>query len=347
MPRSKTFYPYEHSSDLQLRPSDFFDPSQEGLPLEWSERPSPAGEILEFDLTGEEQPWRRLEIEVRADIPAKTLQGLLPKDSDPDNETALLVSTRCASTKYRRVVRLQPIDTAEWKGSTSVRREDVRSTVELHPLLVRTSSVPGADTEQVGVAVDTASILAEGRGIRLNIDETDRLGEEGPSISWQDFRASDDTWKKDHSSDLFCLEPEGEQPTVWLNSSYSQLKEILHGTEERGIDAALRHMANGLLAQTIWTQLFVTAATAVDVDEEIGEVEAPGGWKGDVLEKFLPRLFPNESSEDERLREVVEMLRSPDRIGALMTKLGSAVQDVPDTPSLFQDAVRAAEEDSR
>lgn len=346
MPRSKTFFPYEHSSDLQLRPSDFFDPSQEELPLELSERPSPAGEILEFDLTGEEKPWKRLEIEVRADIPENTLRSLLPENTDPEKETAVLVSTRCAATKYRGVVRLRSTDTAEWRGSTSVRREDVRSTVELHPLLVRTSSVPDADPEQLGVAVDTAAILAEGRGIRLNIDETNTLGQNGPKISWQDFRASDDTWKKDHSSDLFFLEPEGDEPTLWLNSSYSQLKEILHGTDERGVDAALRYMANGLLAQTVWIQLFLTAATAVEVDEEVGEVESPGGWKGDVLKKFLPRLFPNESSEDVRLRELVDMMRSPDRIGVLAARLGSVVQDVPDTPGLFQDAVRAAEEDS-
>src|SRR5690606_1397262 len=115
-----------------------------------------------------------------------------------------------------------------------------------------------------------------------------------------------------------------------------------HGHESSGLEAVVRHLANGLIAQSVWLQMLVAAIGSVERNEEVGTVEARTAWAPAVLEAFLPRLFP-EMSSDDRLKEISARFQSPDQIRSLVTVLGSLVQGHLPTYKRVEDAIRAGE----
>lgn len=342
MPATKTIYPYTTSYDLQLRPYDPFDPTQEEISFGWLDR-GEDGEMQKMDLTGRAD-WRKLRIQLDANLPRAEMEDVLGSGSDWKEDTSLLVSVRCAATKFRRVVELAPGERYTWTGDVTVRRADVRSTVELHPLLVRTTGIPTAQGAQLdGRASLASSVIATGRALRLTIDPTDRSIRGSLDIKWDAFAESEDHWRRQHARDLFFLDPHGDEPCLWLNSSYYELKAMLDGRSTKGVDAALRHLTNGAIAQTVWMQLFLTAAgSTMEAMGDDGPIAAEG-WKKDVLTKFLPRLFPEEQTDEDRVERLKEMFGSPGQMATLMSLMGTAVQEVVDTGSLFDSAVRAVE----
>jgi hypothetical protein len=347
MPTSVTLTPYEVLQDLRFRIHDPYDAEFE-REFSWEDRPSEEEGYEELDLRNEEQPWSKLDFTVRADISLNELGRLLPETTDPLEDLDLIVSVRCKSTKYRHVVPLVPNSrtdhrhSGEWSGDMSLLRRQVRNAVELVPLLVRKSEVLSQDVELV--SLKKGAVLAKGRGVRLYIDESSRFRAGALKIRWEDFSASKNSWREEHDKDLFYLDPDPDTPELFLNKRYPELENILLGTADNGVDPALRHLSNSGIAQSVWTALFATAVGGIEHDSEIGLISSPTGWRGDVLESFLPHLFPNESSMEARLTRVIEMWESPDSIGPLMTRLGSAVQQVTGAHKLFQDAVRAVEE---
>jgi len=343
MPATKTLYPYETSYDLQLRPYDPFDPTRENVSFGWLDR-GEDGDVQKMDLTGRSD-WRKLTIQLDANLPGSEMKSVLTSISEWQDDTSLLVSVRCAATKFRRVVELTPGAPYTWSGDVTIRRGDVRSTVELVPLLVRATGIPTSEgTPLEGRAAQASSVIATGRALRLSIDPTNRSIRGALDIKWDAFAESDDPWRNQHRRDLFFLDPHGEEPCLWLNSSYYELKAMLDGKSTKGVDAALRHLTNGSIAQAVWMQLFMTAAGSTMETMEDEDPIPVEGWKKDVLTKFLPRLFPDEQTDEDRVQRLREMFGSPDQMATLMSLLGTAVQEIVDTGSLFEDAVRAVEE---
>lgn len=344
MPATKILYPYETSYDLQLRPYDPFDPTQEDVSFGWLER-GEDGELQKLDLTGREE-WRQLRLQLDADLPRAEMEAILAESSDWREDTALLVSLRCAATKFRKVLELTPGERFTWSGDVTIRRGDVRSSVELHPLLVRATGIPSSEpVEPDSKATLARAVIATGRALRLTVDPIDRSIRGALDIKWDDFPNSDDTWRREHPRDLFFLDPHGDEPRLWLNSSYYELEAILEGKGRKGPDAALRHITNVAIAQTVWAQLFLTAAGSVVDSPDSDEPLAAQGWRKDVLSKFLPRMFPNAQTDEDRHRDLSEMFSAPDQMATLMSLLGTAVQEVVDTGALFEDAIKAVEEE--
>lgn len=340
---SKTLTPYEFSWDLQVRPYDPYDPTQDNIDIKWSERLSEDGEIQELDLTHVDHDWRELVFELRADLAQSELDRILPEASDPVTDTMLLTSVRCAATKYRRIAILDPIDKGAWKGSIHLYRDDVRSVVELHTFLVRSTSIPTGGMPDGRVANERGSIIAEAKVIRLVVEEANKPVKGAPHVAWEDFTQSDHPWRRAHSSDLCYFEADGHEPTLWLNSSYREFREVLHSSAERGVGAAVRYLSNAMLAQNVWSQVILAAVAGIVVDESTGAVDAPQDWRRDVLLGLLPRMFPETPSDEQQMRQAAEMLRSPDQVGTFVARMGSAVQEVVGAGKLFQMAVRAAE----
>lgn len=341
MPATKTLYPYDVSSELHLRAYDPYDPTDEDREFGWLERGEDESGIQKLDLTGHDE-WRGLRIQLDANLPRAEMTEILPEASDWRDETSLVVSVRCASTKFRRAVELVPQDPFTWDGGLTLKRSEVRSVVELHPMLVRKTRIPGGQNGRPESASRRGAVLATGPSLRLYVDETERPVRGALDVRWEDFSEPDNPWSKE---DLFAFDAGGDEPTLWLNSWYQAFKATLDGSERSGVDTALRHVLNALAAQTTWMQLFMTAAGQLAAAEEPVE-ESLKGWERDVLSNFLPRIFPDEQTDEDRREQLAEIMRSPDQMGTLMAQLGHAAQEVVGTADHFQKAIRVIEKEA-
>lgn len=275
---------------------------------------------------------------------ASDLKALMPASSDPAKDTMLVVSLQCPSTKLRLAVVLELVGEGRWRGVVDITRESVKSSVRIQPRLVRKTTLPGAESGESRVARNRGEILADGRDLLIAVDPKPSSENQGPAIIWEDFRQSPNPWRKEHASDIFHLEPYGAKPRLYLNRRYTKLKAALHSRGSRGTDAILRHLASGMIAQAVWIQLFTAAVGGVVYDVDSGSVEAPQEpWKTDILQNFLPRLFP-ETAEAERIARARKALDSPDEAEVLMSLVGTASQETVASFKLIEAAVRAAEQ---
>lgn len=344
MPRTVKLTPYAFSNDLDLRPSDPYDPTQEELDLGFLMRPGEhEDEVLNLDLRNSDAPWRQLRVRLDASLAQSELQRILPSSSNVADDTLMVVSLRCSATKLRRAVVLEPVGDGRWRGDAMFRKDDVRNVVQFQPRLVRKTRIPSAGAEiQEGLAGDAGSIIAEGRNVMVSVDASPQPIQGGTRVTWEDFGQSSNPWRREHASDLFHLELDDSQPVLWLNRRYDSLHAALHGHASFGVDAVIRHMANLAIAQSVWFQLFIAAAHAIDADEESGSVEPPEShWKRGVLSNYLTELFPNLSEED-RLRRLVDM-RTADQISTLVSLAGTVTQRLVSASRLLGLAVRAGE----
>src|SRR5436309_2239267 len=79
-----------------------------------------------------------------------------------------------------------------------------------------------------GTATYRAAVIAEGRDVVMIVDHHDRPPEGTVQIKWENFSDSPNSWRRDHASDVFHLEPYGVKPTLFLNSRYQALRAVLH-----------------------------------------------------------------------------------------------------------------------
>lgn len=115
-----------------------------------------------------------------------------------------------------------------------------------------------------------------------------------------------------YKDDPWTVEAVGDEPVVYLNTGFEGLAPLLNGG-----DRAVRDVLSAQIAADAWTALFNAAAYAADTED--GQPLWPGGWKGTVLKKMLPDVFPH-LSPDDALMEVVARRLNGDG-GDLQTRL--------------------------
>ncbi|CAN5346678.1 hypothetical protein BH24GEM3_BH24GEM3_07720 [soil metagenome] len=340
MASGKRFAPYPTSDRLSLSLSAFDDPTSPGqLEFEGIQRKSEIGiEQSVYDVS--DRDWAKLTFRLETDLDPRELTRILPDTADPKSDAVVFVSLVCKSTKYRHGLRLRPSGEARWVGEAVVSRSDVKGTVQLHPMLVRTTRVPGKS----GVPHHPGMILATGDPVALYTDPPSRLIEGAIEVRWQDFAKSKNDWREQHSSDVFHLEPYRDAPVLYLNEGHAQFRQLLENDSKRGADAALRDVTAAMIAQTTWTQLAVAALGEIVYDEESGEAELPGAsWERDLLVAFLPRMYPSVADEMQVRRAAADFNASTE-LPALMARIGSAVQDLVRTSKHVEGAIRAYDE---
>jgi len=338
MPTNIQFEPFRSVKDLEIRIVDVFDPTDESRRLEWREDDGD-DEATSIRIIG--QKWDKLELAITVTAPDASIRSALPEGSDPSENTALLLSVRCRATKVRDAVRANPEGDSRWSATVLLDRNTVHTTVQITPLLVRTTR---AATRSPGIASEYASLIGEGRPVRVMIDERDIPVGGSFKIVWEDFRDSLNRWRVDHADDIYHLDlTSAERPTLFLNSRYGALKAALHSGRSKGIDAVVRHLANGLIAQTVWMQLLMASVSGIRADSDTGIIEEPTSkWQSAVLRKFLAQMYPLEAA-DERLKKAAES--QADVAGAQMfaSLAGTAVQQQIKTFKLIEMAERAGE----
>lgn len=346
MPTTMFLYPHTLSKSIGLRVVDPYDPTQENVDFgRWFRIEERDAIELAIDLSREDVPsWRSLRMTLEATIPSEEFNKILPSTSNHREDTLLFVSVQCPATKFRQAFELAPSGEGLWRGEVVLRRMDLRNTVHLRPRLVRRTDNPaGTGEDSTSVARHRGLVIGEGGDLALVIDESRKPIGGALRMEWEDFRGSRNPWRRDHADDIFHLEPYGSDPTLWLNSFYEKLRAALYSRTAYGADAAVRHLANALLAQTAWVQLFVASLGSAATDETLETTEPPDeGWKRGVIAKFLPRLFP-EVPDTDRLGRGLDQLRSPEQVGSLMSMVGTAAQEVMAAYKLVEKAIRAAE----
>ncbi len=334
--------PFAFSDDIQLSLSDFDDPVT-GRQVIAGTRGAIRGDDempLTYDVSAD-PPWRKLTLGLTAKLKERELHRVIPPGRDPQKDVSLVVSVACPPTKYRHGLTLGAKSSGAWAGHLTVRREDLRGVVSLRPMLVLTPG-PSQFSTETGYAHRGGSVI--GRGDALQFASALSPMQALVVTVWEDFSSSENSWRREHSNSLFHLEPYSDRPRLFLNARYSELREILNSEAAKGGEAAVRDLTAGLIADSVWLQLAVVAASAVTTGESDDSVGVTGAeWKRQLLENLLPGLYPDEPSAGERMRRLAADFQEGTGAASLVSRIGTVVQDMIATHRVIEAAVRAHE----
>lgn len=336
--------PFAFSDGIQLALSDFDDPVS-GHQVSPVTRGALGGDgdlPMTYDVSAE-PPWRKLTLGLSAQISEIELRRVVPPGRDAKHDVSLVVSIACPSTKCRHGAMLAPKSAGVWAGHATLSREDVRGVVSLRPMLVLTprSSKPSLEA---GYANRRGSVIGRGDPLQLMVDASALSPTQAlVTTVWEDFSSSENSWRREHSNCLFHLEPYSDRPRLFLNARYSELREILNSEAERGAEAAVRDLTAALIADSVWVQLAVVAASAATVEEDDSVTITGAEWKRLLVENLLPALYPDEGSAGERLRRLGADLHEGTGAESLVSRIGTVVQEMVATHRVVEAAVRAHE----
>ncbi|GAA4598078.1 hypothetical protein GCM10023194_74670 [Planotetraspora phitsanulokensis] len=242
----------------------------------------PYGMISEPDHTValhllEREDWNVVRLMLQVSAPRHEL------DTGPWFSLAFLVTASERRTNTHSAVKLMMRQPGEWTGEVELHRDDHFGRVQIAGQLVATvADVPGRVIATVAQpwTVDLRARVATQR--------------ESIQTRWINFAEDPELiWCK---SDPWAVTTTDEAAVLNLNSGFDGLRAVLESPR-----AAERPMRDALAAQIavdMWTALFNEAAHQVD------NHEWPKGWRGLVLQRMLPDLFPDHSPDD-ALREIV------------------------------------------
>jgi len=345
MSRPVQLYPYAVSQGLILRLGEFDDPIL-GKPVDVvdlsrgrsDEEDGDAGRT--YGASAEGVNWSKLAFRITVEVPERELSEVLPPTSDVAQDTKLNVLITCPATKFRHGVQLRMTSRGLWTGHATIQRADLATAVLLQPQLIRTTSIPSE--EELPYAKKAGTLIGFGVPVTLLLEPQRKSLQSTVAVLWEDFGNSDNPWRRERIEDVYHLEPFSE-PRLYLNSRYSQLREIMESTAKQGPEAALRDMAAALIAQPVLLQLATAAVAGMELDEDSGSVTMPVGWRKDLLDSLLPRLYPEEADDDLRARRAVAEARDPDGVLNFASRLGSAIQETTASYRTIESAIRAYE----
>ncbi|MEU7691419.1 hypothetical protein FLW53_16240 [Microbispora sp. SCL1-1] len=225
------------------------------------------------------EDWSTLRLGIRVSAPRHEL------DAGPWYSLAFFATASERRTNTHSAVKLMMGQPGEWTGELDLHRDDHFGRVQLSGHLVATvDEVPGRVVATVA------------RPWIVDLQARPAAQKEAVQTRWVDFAEDPHlAWCK---SDPWALTTTDEVATLNLNSGFDGLRAILESTK-----AAERPIREGLAAQigtAMWTALFNEAAHQVDGRDW------PEGWRGLVLRRMLPTLFPDHSPED-ALRQIADL----------------------------------------
>lgn len=344
MSKGVLLYPYAVSKALSLRLSDFSD-SSSGLAIQVAEvaggqSDGSSAPNSSYDAFSSAQDWQKITFRLSASLDRTELERILPSTSSPLNDASLIVLVTCSATKLRHGVRLHATANGTWSGDASIQRNDVRGSVSFKAQLVRATGIPVDDLSPFATKV--GSIIAIANELTLFVDHVPSSSVySSVAISWEDFSNSEHPWRREHHNDVFHLDPYIAEPRLFLNSRHPQLRGMIESSAKKGPDAALRELIAVMIAQPVLLQLAMVSLLGIETDEDSQSVQAPTGWRGDMLENLLPRLYPELAADDERVERATRELREEDGAASLISRLGSCIQEILSSYKTIELAARA------
>lgn len=284
-----------------------------------------------IDIIDAKPSWDRLVIDCSIEFTEEQASEILPEPKSWAKEATAAVTIYCASTKYRRSVRLETSANG-WAGQVSFSRTDVHGSVELIPFIVRSMDRKPVD----GFGCFAGAILGRGPSVQVIADKTARRFDGSIEWRWEKFADSESPWRAARKDDLFHLEP-GEVPVMYLNLRWESLKQTLEHEGRTGPAAAMRDMTAAVIGQAGWTQLLSTALASIK--EEEGEYfVVSDAWRQDLVRLVLDEVYPDVPASD-RLKMAYEDWNKADAVGELISKIGAIAQSRSRVGKFFHNAI--------
>jgi hypothetical protein len=266
----------------------------DGVPLHFNMISSGSGVVALHRV--ERSQWDEARLTVRLRTPRAELEE--PTWADVAC-VAVLTERR---TNVRTVTPLRKSSDGSWDGVVILHRDHHLGQSELSGHVVAT--VDGVAGRMIGTTDRTWTIDLQART---------PAKQNGMKILSVNF--SDDAYSHLHTyrTDPWAVEVVGDEPTVYLNTGFEGLTDLLHSGER-----SVRDSLSAQIAVDAWAAMFNAAVYAADVEE--GQPLWPGGWRDAVLKRMLPDMFPDRSSDD-ALTEIVTQRQGGEGDGDLQTRL--------------------------
>lgn len=266
----------------------------------------------------DEASWEQAEIEGEITLEAGVLEAVFAPDERAEPPGELVLALRCPATRWRvgERVRAAPLEAGVHPFRLTIRRAEVVGAVELVPALCRSLGRSRTGTTN-GFATEAGSRLATGRPWTLRVDAAREPS--GKFLETRYRRFSEDEGLRPLAHCLYHLEL-NERPKLWINSDHAKIPPILDDDGTRGPRARTREVVFDLIAQAVWTQLFVHAATDLGASDELVY-----DWEHAALRELLPELYVTERSHEARVARLrAELARG--ELPSLLSRLDAALQ---------------------
>jgi hypothetical protein len=233
----------------------------------------------------ERHDWESVRLGLSATLPIEELA------EGPWTEISVIAVLTERATNSRTTARL--VQSAgggdAWSGHLRFWRSAYRSRAELSVVAVATvAGVRGrviGESEVPWVVDLTATTPTRQREMVVN--EVDFVT--GPE------------WLRPFKDAPWIVETSGDLPTVHLNTGFEGISELINSVGSP-LERAVRDMLAAQIAADVWTAVFHTLVSALEVDENRGP-QWPGGWRDGVLRGMLADVLPD-YSEPDALREI-------------------------------------------
>ena len=119
-------------------------------------------------------------------------------------------------------------------------------------------------------------------------------------VSEVDFTVGPE-WLRPFKDAPWIVETSGDLPTVHLNTAFEGISQLLNSAGSP-LERAVRDMLAAQIAADVWTAIFHSLVSDLEVDER-GGPQWPGSWRDGVLRGMLADVLPDHSEAD-ALREI-------------------------------------------
>jgi hypothetical protein len=266
----------------------------------------------------ETRDWEELSLKFRLAAEDDMLQRVLPDGSDSGPPADYLLAVRCPDTHYRYGVRVGLDLGADDFAATiklTIERDHVRGSIAIIPFLIRNVD---ADDQKMSMAVTAGARVASTRSWEVRVDSRPRARTQHLDINFVAF--SEHNRFEAYADRVYFLDADGEKPMLWLNQDHPRVAQILGAKGTVGIAARTRDVFFDLIANPVWTQLFVRAAASLD---EHGETTFE--WQAGVLHEIAPEIYPEYDAET-RLDIIRAHVGDPAQLGELIQHVDLVLQ---------------------
>lgn len=333
------FYPHRTAPD-QIRLT--LDPASAGI------------ERRQRSLVVTAQAPEEIRVAVRVVVPPSVYSKVLPDDEikteAPPVHVALVY--RSDSSRKRGLIKLGG-DRGVYNYELTLTRGDWFGRVELQAVLVRAKR---NDHASAGFAAERGVLLSWSEPWFIDFDPVPPPGEGSGFVIpiWENFEESSDSWRRQHSDNLFAVDLSPEYPVLYLNSRFPKAYEVLNSQAQRGRKARARDLAFYLIAHQVWSSLLgvalveltelVIGSEDTTPEELLGSL---GQWQRQILQDWSQWLFPKD--REEAVAELVSAVKNRS-IHEVMARLPNAIQERFTTfrpfKELFEEVVEGPNEDA-
>ncbi|MGP4002906.1 hypothetical protein [Streptomyces sp. 8N706] len=269
----------------------------------------------------ERSVWSEAMLHVRATLPEREIA-----EGPWANVSCVAVLTERA-TNARTVRPLSKEADGLWTGSVAMARDLHRARATLSVNVVATVD------EVAGRVVGSAELP-------WTVDLTARTPERKRAVNIVelDFRDGPEEWLRPFKESPWLLETTAEVPTVYLNTAFEGLNDILKATRN-DVEKGVRGLVAAQIADEVWTAMFHASVCDLEFDDD-GTPQIPSDWRESVLHTMLPDIVPNASMAD-ALLEIHSRRVSGNGWAELQTNIQYAASRRARVPKNLRTAVRA------